>query len=138
MMAEVTTSGNTVSCRSRPGLGNHSTTSMGRLEFVKQLRRLFEIGDVETFGEPAKDGREEVASFGMAALVAAQAGKAHCGAQFPELGPLPLGDSQGFAIKFLGSLGMALPQQQLAFLPVQFRCKPALPCPFDDLQGIVQ
>jgi len=30
-----------------------------------------------------------------------------------------------------------LPQQQLAFVPVQFGREPALPCPFDDLQGIV-
>ena len=33
---------------------------------------------------------------------------------------------------------MPLPQQQLALMPVQLRYEPALPCPFDDLQGLVQ
>ena len=33
---------------------------------------------------------------------------------------------------------MPLPQQELAFVPVQLRCEPALPSPIDDLQGIVQ
>jgi hypothetical protein len=33
---------------------------------------------------------------------------------------------------------MPLPQQQLAFVPIQLRCEPALPCPFDDLQRIVR
>jgi hypothetical protein len=108
------------------------------LEFVKQGLRLFEIGDVETFGEPAAGRREEVAGFGLAALVSAKPGEAHGGAQLPEPGPLTLGYPQGFAIKLLGGLGMPLPQQQLAFVPVELRCEPAFPCPFDDLQGIVQ
>jgi len=33
--------------------------------------------------------------------------------------PLLFGDAQGFAIEFLSGLGMPLPQQQLAFVPVQ-------------------
>jgi hypothetical protein len=33
---------------------------------------------------------------------------------------------------------MPLPQQQLAFVPVQLRREPALPCSFTDLQSIVQ
>src|SRR5271155_3460529 len=33
---------------------------------------------------------------------------------------------------------MSLPQQQPAFMPVELRRRPALPCPFNDLQGIVQ
>ncbi len=33
---------------------------------------------------------------------------------------------------------MSLPQQQLAFVPIQLCCEPALPCPFDDLQRLVQ
>jgi hypothetical protein len=33
---------------------------------------------------------------------------------------------------------MPLPQQQLALVPVQLCCEPALPCPFDHLQSIVQ
>jgi len=73
---------------------------------------------VEAFGEPAVDRRQKVAGFGAAALVAAEAGEAHGGAQFPELGTLLLGDAERFAIEFLGGLGMPLPQQQLAFVPV--------------------
>ena len=41
-------------------------------------------------------------------------------------------------LEFLGSLEIPLPQQQLAFVPVQLRCEPALPGPFDDAQRIVQ
>jgi len=60
-------------------------------------------------------------------------GEARGSAQFPELGSLLLGDPQGFPIQFLGGLGMLLPQQQPAFMPVQLRFKPSLSCPFDDL-----
>ncbi len=109
----------------------------GSRKFVEQRFCFFEIGRVETFGEPAVDRREEVAGFGVAALVAAEPGEARSGAQLPELSLLLLGDVQGFAIQFLGGLGLPLPLQQLAFVPVQLRCEPALPCPFDDLKGIV-
>jgi hypothetical protein len=67
------------------------------------------------------------------ALVAAEPGEARGGTQFPELGPLLLGDAQGFAIEFLGGRRMPLLQQQLAFVPVQLRCEPALLRPFNDL-----
>jgi hypothetical protein len=33
---------------------------------------------------------------------------------------------------------MTLPQQQLTFVPVQLCLQPALPCPLNDLQGLVQ
>ena len=55
--------------------------------------------------------KSTVASFDGAAMVAAEPGKAHRGAQFPELGLLLPGDVQGFAVQFFSSLGMALPQQ---------------------------
>jgi hypothetical protein len=42
------------------------------------------------FAEPAIDGRQQIAGFGAAPLVAAQPGKAHRAAQFPELGFLLL------------------------------------------------
>ena len=105
----------------------------GSRQFVEQRLRLFQIGGVEALGEPAVDRREEVAGFGVAALVAAEPGEARGGAQFPELCPLLRRDGQGLAIQFLGARGIPLPQQQFAFLPVQLRCQPALPCPFDDL-----
>ena len=75
---------------------------------------------VKAFGEPAVDGREELTGFGVAALVVAEPREAHGGAQFPELGLLLLGDVQGLAIEFFGSLGMPVPQQQLALLPADF------------------
>ena len=62
----------------------------GSRQFVEQRLRLFQIGRVEAFGEPAVDRREKVAGFGVAALVAAEPGEARGGAQFPELGLLLL------------------------------------------------
>jgi hypothetical protein len=56
----------------------------------------------------------------------------------PRAWPLLLGDAQGLAIQFLGGLGIPLPQRHPVFVPVQLRCKPALPCPFKDRQRIVQ
>ena len=79
-------------------------------QFVEQRFCLFEVGGVEAFGEPAVDRREQVAGLGAAALLAAQPGEAHGGAQFPKLGLLLLSDAQGFAIQFLGGLGLSLPQ----------------------------
>ena len=101
--------------------------SASLIEIVEQCLRLFEVGGVEAFGEPAIERREEITGLGTAALVAAEPGEARSGAQFPELGLLLLRDAQGFAIEFLSGLGMPLPQQQLAFVSVQLRCKPALP-----------
>ena len=110
----------------------------GSSQFVDQRLCLFQIDGIEAFGEPAVDRREEIAGFGPPALLAPEQGKARASAQFPELGPLLRGDAEGFAIQFLGSLGMSLPQQQLAFLSIQLRCKPTLPCPFRDPQSVVQ
>ena len=75
-------------------------------EFLEQRLCLFEVLCVEAFGEPAVDGGEKIAAFGTTALVAAQPGEAHGGAQFPELGLLLRGDAQGFAIQFLGGIGV--------------------------------
>jgi hypothetical protein len=85
---------------------------------VEQRFRRFEVLCGEAFGEPAVDRGQEVAGFGVTALVAAEPGEAHGGAQFPEFGFLLLGNVEGFAIQFLGGVGMPLPQQQLAFVPV--------------------
>src|SRR6516162_3974968 len=107
-------------------------------QIVQQCPCPPQIRGVEPLDEPAIDWSEEVAGFGTAALVVTEPGEAHGGAQFPELGFLLLGYPEGFAIEFLGGLGMPLPQQQLTFVPVQFSREPALPCPFDDLQSIVR
>src|ERR1700721_1057545 len=108
------------------------------MELVEQRFRRLQIRGVEAFGEPAVDWREEIAAFGEAALVTPEPREALAGAQFPELGLLLRGDAEGVAIEFLSRLGMPLPQQQLAFVPVQLRCEPTLSCPFDHLQSLVQ
>jgi hypothetical protein len=78
---------------------------------VEQRLCFSKVGDVETFGEPAVDGRQQLAGFGAAALVAAQLSEACGGAQFQELCLLLSGDAQGFALQFLGGLCMPLMQQ---------------------------
>src|SRR5438270_12107735 len=74
----------------------------GSAKLLEQCSCVFEIGRVEALGEPAVDRGEEVAGFGVAALVATEPGEAHGSAQFPQLGLLLLGDAQGFAIEYLG------------------------------------
>ena len=91
-----------------------------------------------TLSEPAVDRSEELAGFGVVALVAGEPGKADGDAQLSELGLLLLGDVQRLAIEFLRDRGIPSPQQQLAFEPVQLCCKPVRPCSFDDLKGVVQ
>jgi hypothetical protein len=49
-------------------------------QFVEQRLGVFQIGGVETLGEPAIDPRQEVAGFGAPALLAPQPGDAHGGA----------------------------------------------------------
>src|SRR5262245_42305543 len=107
-------------------------------QLVEQRLRLLQIGGIEALGEPAVDRCEEVAGFGATALIAPKPGEAHDGAQLPEFGLLLSGDAEGFAIQFLGGLWLPLPQQQLAFVPVQLSRQQALPCPFNDLRRIVQ
>src|SRR5580704_14306216 len=65
-------------------------------ELVQQCLRIFQIGRVEALREPEVDRSEQVAGFGVATLVAAEAGEARRGAQFPELGFLLPSDAQGF------------------------------------------
>jgi hypothetical protein len=113
-------------------------STAGSRQPVEQRLCLFEIGCVEALGEPAVNGGEKVARFGGPTLVAAEAGKARGGAQFPQLGLLLLGDAQGFAIQFLGIREMPWPQQQFTFVPIQFCREPALPYPFSDLQGSIR
>src|SRR6516164_6805719 len=107
-------------------------------QLVEQRLCVLKVGRVEPFGEPAVNRREEGARFGAAALVAAEPGEAHGGAQFPELGLLLHRDAQGFQVQLLGGLAMPLPEQQLAFVPVQLGCKPTFPCSPADLQSLVQ
>jgi hypothetical protein len=59
------------------------------------------VGRIKALGEPAVDRRENVARFGMTALVAVEQGEAHRSAQFPTFGPLFLGNVERLAIQFL-------------------------------------
>ena len=77
----------------------------GSRQFVYQRLCLFQVGSVETFGEPVVNRYEKIAGFAAPALVAAESGEAHGGAQLPELGLLLPGDAQGFAIQALGGVG---------------------------------
>src|SRR5215831_12506743 len=109
-----------------------------RIERLEQRLCVLQIGRVETFGKPAVDRCQQVAGFGAAALVAAETGEAHGSAQLPELGPLLPGDCQCFAIQLLGGLRMALAQQQLTFVPIEFSRETTLPRPLDNLGCLVQ
>ncbi len=81
---------------------------MLRIERVEQRLCLFEVGRFEAFGEPDVDRIKDVTGFGAAALVVAEPGEAHGGAQFPQLGVLLAGDAQGIAIQLLGGFGTPL------------------------------
>jgi hypothetical protein len=59
----------------------------GSPQLVQQRLRIFQIGRVETFGEPAVDWSEKVAGFGAPALITPKSGEAARGAQFPEPQP---------------------------------------------------
>jgi hypothetical protein len=61
----------------------------GSPQLVEQRLCLFEVGRIETLGEPVVDRCEKVMGVGAATLVAAEPGEARGGAQFPELGVLP-------------------------------------------------
>src|SRR6266404_4341128 len=64
----------------------------------------FEVGGVEAFGEPAEDWGEQGGRLLRPALLAAQAGEARCGAQFPGLRVLPARDGDAL---LQGRLGLA-------------------------------
>jgi hypothetical protein len=108
----------------------HPQRTARSLQLVEQCFCLFEIGGGEALGEPAVDRGEQVAGGGAATTVAPQPGEATGGAQFPQLGFLLSGDAEGLATQFLGGLGLPLPQQQPASLPIELRGEPALPRPF--------
>jgi len=59
------------------------TPMAGSPQLVEQRLRLFQIGSVEAFGEPAVDRREAITGFGSAILVTLEPGEAHRCAQFP-------------------------------------------------------
>src|SRR5262245_60723719 len=99
----------------------------GSDELVEQRLRLFKIRGVEAFSEPAIDGAEKVAGLGMAAMVTAQPGEAHGGAQFVAPCALLAGDREGGAERVLGlrRIGVRQPTGELAAQAMNF-CVPAL------------
>src|SRR5262249_34010428 len=122
---------------SRARASSGSPIPAGSRQLVEQRLCFFQIGGVEALGEPAIHRGEQVAGFSTTALVAAEPGEAHGGAQFPELCILLPRDVEGVAIQFPLGLGMPSPQRQLAFVPMQLRSKPALPGTFGYLQGFL-
>ena len=63
-----------------PTVNKQSAPGAASPQLVQQCLRLFQIGRIEAFGEPAVDRCEKVAGFGSAALVAAEPGEADGGA----------------------------------------------------------
>ena len=55
----------------------------GSRQFVEQHLCVLQIGGVEALGEPAVNGRQQLARFGPPALFGSQLGEARRSAQFP-------------------------------------------------------
>src|SRR5947207_25290 len=124
-----------VAAPAEPARQSRYRTVTGSCQFVEQRLRLSQIGCGETFGEPAVDRREEIAGFGAAALVTAQPGETHGGAQFEELGLLAPADGERRGKGALGVIRRGRrrasaiadrvpPGEQLTLEPMQLR----LPC----------
>src|SRR4051794_10185435 len=98
------------------------TLTTGSRKLDQQRLRLFEVGGTEAFGEPAVDRREKIAGLGVAALVAAEPGKACCGAQLHTLCTLSLRHIQGQQ-KALFCLRLpSLEDQEITFETMQLGC----------------
>jgi hypothetical protein len=98
----------------------------GSRQCIEQRPCVFEIGRLEAFGEPAVDRCEEVAGFGVAALVAAESGEARRGTQLPRFRLLLARrfDRVSVALFCLVFLGGGRGQQQVTFNPMQLRGPP--------------
>src|SRR5262245_21070866 len=100
---------------------NGSGESSGSGQLVEQRLRLDEVARVEALGEPAVDGREQVARFGALALVAQQPREARRGAQLERARSLLAGDGEGAVIAGGGLVGCAAGrEQQVAVEAVEF------------------
>src|SRR5262249_23267143 len=67
-----------------------SKDETGSGQVIEERLGLLQVKRVEAFGEPAIDGREQVASLGALALIAPEAGEVESCTQLPEFGALPL------------------------------------------------
>ena len=76
--------------------------AVGSRQPVEQPLGYFQVRGVETLGEPAVDGREQLVGVGAAALLAPQPGEARGGAQFVAACALLAGDREGGAERILG------------------------------------
>ena len=59
-----------------------AVTQARSAELVEQSPRLFQIGSIEAFGEPAVDRCQQIAGFGLPTVLAQQPGQAHRPPQF--------------------------------------------------------
>src|SRR5208283_3806414 len=104
-------------------------------QFVEQRLGLFEVGGVEAFGEPAEDRGEQGGRLLRPALLAAQAGEAHPGAQFPGLRVLSARDVDAFLDGRLGIAHRAgAGEQGLTPEPIKLGFKRRSPRLFHHLQ----
>src|SRR5438093_5933726 len=75
----------------------HSSRSAPRAcctlrQLLQQCPGLLEVGSVKALGEPAVNGRQQLAGCGALALLLPQAAQARRGTEFPRLGALATGD----------------------------------------------
>src|SRR6516165_9163115 len=75
---------------------------VGSRQLVEQPLRFFQVGGVEALGEPAVDGRQQLARLALPALLPPQPGEARGRAQFVAACALLAGDRQGGAERLLG------------------------------------
>src|SRR4051794_39730943 len=119
---------------------HHPRGARRRGQLVEQRLRLPQVRRVESLGESAVDGREELARLAASALVAPQPGEARRRAQLPRACRLTAGERQCAPVAVLG-LGMAFgrqPSQRLALASVQLGLEPPLAGPFRPGQRLVQ
>ena len=104
------------------GLVKHRSLS----QLGEQFPGIPEIGGVEALGEPAVDGREQLACLASPALLAPEPGEVRRGAQFVAACALLAGDRQCGAerIRGLGRIGIWQPGGELTAQSMNF-CVPA-------------
>src|SRR5215469_5615666 len=96
-------------------------------QLVEQPLRVFQVGGVETLGEPAVEGCEQVARLAAPTLLLPEPREARGGAQFVAACALLAGDREGGAERVLDLhwIGIWQPTGELAAQAMNF-CVPAL------------
>src|SRR5262245_35175875 len=109
-------------------------------QLCQQRLRLLQIARVETLSEPPEHRSQQFARLLHLALVAPEAGEAHCGAQLKRLGILTLGDSQRLVETSLGRRPILarLRKQHFAFETMKLGVPPMLARAISDRLRLLQ